>query len=52
MGIDPALAALGALIVSAAGNLYLAWVHMGTRRRYREVVNQLHESELPIAIEK
>jgi hypothetical protein len=48
----PLLAALGALIVSASGNLYLAWVHMGTRRRYREVVNQLHESELPIAIEK
>jgi hypothetical protein len=48
----PLLAALGALIVSASGNLYLGWVHMGTRRRYREVVNQLHESELPIAIEK
>ena len=48
----PLLAALGALIVSASGNLYLAWVHMGTRRRYREVVNQLHESDLPIAIEE
>ena len=44
------MAALAALIVSAAGNLYLAWVHLGTRRRYREVVGQLRETDLPIAI--
>jgi hypothetical protein len=47
----PLLGALGALIVSAAGNLYLGWVHMGTRRRYQEVVDQLHETDLPVAIE-
>jgi hypothetical protein len=48
----PLLAALGALIVSAAANLYLGWVHVGTRRRYHEVVGQLRETELPIAIER
>jgi hypothetical protein len=47
----PLLGALGALIISAAGNLYLGWVHLGTRRRYQEVVDQLHETDLPIAIE-
>ncbi len=47
----PLLGALGALIVSAAGNLYLGWVHLGTRRRYQEVVDQLHETDLPVAIE-
>jgi hypothetical protein len=47
----PLLSALGALIVSGAGNLYLGWVHLGTRRRYREVVGQLRETDLPIAIE-
>lgn len=46
----PLLAALGALILSAAANFYLLWVHLGTRRRYFEVVQQLHESELPIAL--
>jgi hypothetical protein len=48
----PLLAALGALIISASGNLYLGWVHLGTRRRYHEVVGQLRETDLPIAIEK
>ena len=47
----PLLSALGALVVSGAGNLYLGWVHLGTRRRYREVVGQLRETDLPIAIE-
>ncbi len=46
----PLLAALGALIISAAGNVYLLWIHMGTRRRYQEVVQQLHETELPVAV--
>jgi hypothetical protein len=47
----PLFAALGALGVSAAGNVFLGWAHIGTRRRYREVVDQLHESDLPIDIE-
>jgi hypothetical protein len=47
----PLFAALGALGVSAAGNVFLGWAHLGTRRRYREVVNQLHETDLPIDIE-
>ncbi len=47
----PLLGAIGALIVSGAGNLYLGWVHLGTRRRYRDVVGQLRETDLPIAIE-
>jgi hypothetical protein len=47
----PFLGALGALILSGAGNLYLGWVHLGTRRRYREVVGQLRETDLPIAVE-
>ena len=47
----PLLSAVGALIVSAAGNLYLGWAQIGTRRRYREVVGQLRETDLPIAIE-
>ncbi|HEV3416340.1 MAG TPA: hypothetical protein VG056_05990 [Pirellulales bacterium] len=47
----PLFAALGALGVSAAGNVFLGWAHIGTRRRYREVVNQLHETDPPIDIE-
>jgi hypothetical protein len=47
----PFLSAVGALVLSAAGNLYLGWAHLGTRRRYREVVGQLRETDLPIAIE-
>jgi hypothetical protein len=47
----PLLSAIGALIVSGAGNLYLGWVHLGTRRRYRDVVGQLRETDVPIAIE-
>jgi hypothetical protein len=47
----PLLSAMGALILSAAGNVYLGWAQLGTRRRYREVVGQLRETDLPIAIE-
>jgi hypothetical protein len=47
----PFLSAVGALVLSAAGNLYLGWAHLGTRRRYRDVVDQLRETDVPIAIQ-
>jgi len=35
------LAAVGGLVVSLSGNVYLGWVHWGTRNRYLSLVRQL-----------
>ncbi len=43
--LTPMIAAVVALFASIGGNIYLGWLHVGTRRQYQDVVRQLRAAE-------